>query len=708
MHWSTAIPNLVIGLREGLEAGLVLTILLAAARKSAPEGARRPTAPVWLGALTALACAGAFAAVLSVSDSVLSSDGQEALGGALSVLAVGLITAMVVWMRRASASLAGELRGKVAEASRVGPAALAAAAFLAVGREGLETVLFLWTAARAAGSSTAPAVGAAVGLAAAAVLCTLLFRRAIRWDVGAFLRRTAVLLVVIAAGVLAYGLGDLQDAGWIPGHTWTAFDLTSRVDGSTWWVALVTGLTDLSLRMTVLQVTAWVVYLVATLWALVAAGRTTDAPHPAPAPSAPSAAATGAGTGTGTGTAGRRRGDALVARVASRPWRAAGVVVLVPALAAVALVQLLPRSSAAASTLEVTDTQCARGFRAASAGSQVFEVTNSSSKIVEVNLDDASGGIVAEIETLAPGTTAPMSATLGTGTYTLKCLPAGSDAMSSAPVQVTGSADSAAATAALAVEPVALNDLTGPNDAYQAYAAGQLAQLATQVATLQGDLQRGDLAAARRDWLAAQLTWERVGASYDSFGDLGLAVDGLPDGLPQGVDDPGFTGLHRIEHGLFHGQSAATLVPVADQLAKDVAAVQAHLGDDDLAGDPTQLPLRAHEILEDALRDHLTGLDDEGGGAEYAMTAADVDVDRTVLSELAPLIDARRPHLVATAQQQLDQLDAALAATRAADGTWTAPAAVPWARQQAVRARIGAVLETLSAVPDLLEVPPNS
>ncbi|PWJ53765.1 high-affinity iron transporter [Quadrisphaera granulorum] len=702
MHWSTAVPNLVIGLREGLEAGLVLTILLAAARTSAPDGSRRPTAPVWLGALAALACAGAFAAVLSVSDSVLSSTGQEALGGLLSVLAVGLITAMVVWMRRASASLAGELRGKVAVASLAGPAALAAAAFLAVGREGLETSLFLWTAARAAGSSTGPLVGAAIGLAGAAVLCFLLFRRAIRWKVGPFLNRTAVLLVVIAAGVLAYGLGDLQDAGWIPGHTWTAFDLTSSVDASTWWVALVTGLTDLSPRMTVLQVTAWAVYLVLTLRALAVAGR---APTPQPEP-APASAAVAPGTAEGAGR--RRRGDALAARLASRPWRTAGVVVAVPALAAVALVQLLPRSSAVATTLTVTDTQCAPGFSTASAGTQVFQVTNSSSRIVEVNLDDASGGIVGEIETLAPGTTAPMSATLGSGTYTVKCLPAGSDALSSGSVQVTGSAGSTVDTAALAVKPVSLDDLKGPDAAYQTYAAGQLTQLAAQVATLQADLHRGDLAAARRDWLPPQLTWERVGASYDSFGDLGAAVDALPDGLPQGVDDPGFTGLRRLEFGLWHGQSAEELLPVADQLAKDVAAAQAHLGDDDLAGDPTQLPVRAHEILEDALRDHLTGLDDNGAGARYAMTAADVDVTRTVLSELAPLLDARRPHLVATADAQLDRLDTALAATRTADGTWTAPADVPHAQQQAVRASIGAVLETLSAVPDLLEVSPGS
>ena len=211
--------------------------------------------------------------------------------------------------------------------------------------------------------------------------------------------------------------------------------------------------------------------------------------------------------------------------------------------------------------------------------------------------------------------------------------------------------------------------------------------------------------AAKEDWLTAQLDWERVGASYDSFGNLGLAVDGLPDGLPGGVNDKNFTGLHRLEYGLWHGQSAATLLPVAATLASNVAVVQQNLTSDDLAGDPTNLPIRAHEILEDALRDHLSGIDDQGGGAAFAQTYADVEVTSAVLGYLAPLINARQPGLPAIADSQLSILKQALLATRV-NGQWESLAAASPAAREQVDAAIGAVLETLAAVPDLLEVPP--
>jgi high-affinity iron transporter len=112
--WADAIPNLLIGLREGLEAGLVVSILLAALRKTG-DG-RASAAPVWLGVLGAVMLAGSFAAVLTYSAGVLSSRAQEAVGGLLSVLAVGLVTTMVFWMRRTAAGLAAHLRGEVQRA----------------------------------------------------------------------------------------------------------------------------------------------------------------------------------------------------------------------------------------------------------------------------------------------------------------------------------------------------------------------------------------------------------------------------------------------------------------------------------------------------------------------------------------------------------------------------------------------------------------
>ena len=333
-------------------------------------------------------------------------------------------------------------------------------------------------------------------------------------------------------------------------------------------------------------------------------------------------------------------------------------------------------------------------------------MANNSGLAGEINLDNAAGAVVGEIETLGPGTTAPLSADLGTGTYTFVCLMGSQSATSSQQVQVTAKT-ATSGSAPVAVKPVTVAELTPPNKLYQAYAAAQLKDLASQVAAIKTDLGKQDIARAKTDWLAAQLDWERVGASYDSFGDLGLAVDGLPTGFVKGVNDPGFTGLHRLEYGLWHGQPAAELLSVTDVLAKNVATVQKNLTSDDLAGDPTQLPLRVHEIIEDALRDHLSGLDDEGGNAAYAQTWADTQVDRVVLGEESALINARDPGLVATAQRELAALDTALLATRASDGQWQSLTAASPGQRQHVDAAIGALLETLAVVPDLLEVPPT-
>jgi high-affinity iron transporter len=360
----------------------------------------------------------------------------------------------------------------------------------------------------------------------------------------------------------------------------------------------------------------------------------------------------------------------------------------------------------AADAVTVSKTECAPEFTSAQSGNQTFAVANNSGMAGEINLDNAAGAVVGEIETLGPGTTAPLSADLGTGTYTFVCLMGAQSATSSQQVQVTAKT-ATGGPAPVAVKPVTLAELAPPNKLYQAYAAAQLKDLAGEVAAIKTDLGHQDIARAKTDWLAAQLDWERVGASYDSFGDLGLAVDGLPTGFVKGVNDPGFSGLHRLEYGLWHGQSAAGLLSVTNGLAENVATVQKNLTSDDLAGDPTQLPLRVHEIIEDALRDHLSGIDDEGGNAAYAQTWADTQVDRVVLGYESALINDRDPGLVATAQRELAALDTALLATRTSGGQWQSLAAVTLGQRQHVDAAIGALLETLAVVPDLLEVPPT-
>jgi len=679
----------------------VVTILLAAVKKTAAgrddgDGeARVSTAPIWLGVLGAVTLSGAFAAVLTFSVSVLSSAGQEAVGGLLSVFAVGLVTAMIFWMRRTAATLSAHLRGEVARAAAIGTGALTITAFLSVGREGLETTLFLWTAARASGQTVAPLVGAAIGIAAAVVLCWLLYRRAVHLNVGVFFNRTAIALIVIAAGVLAYGLGDLQDANFLPGHAWIAFDLTAHINPTSWWASIITGITELSPKMTVLQVTAYLAYLVVVIPAFVNAGR---AVRPASAASA-SASSTAPSPGPGLARWERLAGG--------QPWVVAGVLIVVPALAAGLTIAAMPAAASnAADAVTVSKTECAPEFTSAQSGNQTFTVANNSGMAGEINLDNAAGAVVGEIETLGPGTTAPLSADLGDGTYTFVCLMGSQSATSSQQVQVTAKTSTTGA-APVAVKPVTVAELTPPNKLYQVYAAAQLKDLAGEIATIKTDLGKKDIAQAKTDWLAAQLDWERVGASYDSFGDLGRAVDGLPTGFVKGVNDPGFTGLHRLEYGLWHGQPAAELLSVTNVLAKNVTTVQKNLTSDDLAGDPTQLPLRVHEIIEDALRDHLSGIDDEGGNAAYAQTWADTQVDRVVLGYESALINERDPGLVATAQSELATLDSALLATKTSGGQWQSLTAVSLGQRQHVNAAIGALLETLAVVPDLLEVPPT-
>ncbi|WP_408990500.1 iron uptake transporter permease EfeU [Streptomyces shenzhenensis] len=256
--WDDAFPSFLIGLREGLEAGLIVSILVATLVRA---GARNRLAQVWTGVLAAIALAMSFGAVLTFTAASLSETAQEAFGGTLSVIAVAFVTAMVFWMRRSARSLAGEIKEKVTGALTMGAGVLILTSFLAVGREGLETALFLWTTARAAGESAGPLTGAGIGLVLAAGLCWGLYRRVLKINLTKFFTRTGAVLIVIAAGVLGYGLRDLQEGGVLPGDAAYAFDLGAHVDAGSWYSTLLQGVLNITPEMTWLQVTGYAGYL---------------------------------------------------------------------------------------------------------------------------------------------------------------------------------------------------------------------------------------------------------------------------------------------------------------------------------------------------------------------------------------------------------------------------------------------------------------
>lgn len=272
------LANYLIGLREGLEATLVVSILVAYLVRA---GRRDRLAAVWLGIGAAVALSLAFGAVLTFTSNSLSFEAQERFGGVMSIVAVAFVTWMIFWMRRTARFLKTELHGKLDAALMMGALAMTVTAFIAVAREGLETSLFLWAAAQSAGSTATPIAGATLGILTAVVLGYLLYRRAVTINLAKFFTWTGAGLIIVAAGVLAYGVHDLQEAGDLPGINSLAFDVSSAIPPDSWYGVLLKGVVNFSAETTWLQAVVWLLYVVPVM---VLFFRPARKPAPAPVP----------------------------------------------------------------------------------------------------------------------------------------------------------------------------------------------------------------------------------------------------------------------------------------------------------------------------------------------------------------------------------------------------------------------------------------
>jgi high-affinity iron transporter len=253
------VSNALIGLREGLEAALVVVILAAFLVKTNRRYALRY---VWAGVAAAVVVSVALGAVLTYGTSRLSFEQQELIGGVASIVAVGFVTAMVFWMRTAARTISGELKGRLDKALDVGPWAIALVGFLGVGREGLETAIFFYATTEAAGQGEIqPMLGWIIGLGGAVLLGIGIYRGAVKINLGKFFRYTGILLIVVAAGILAYGIHDLQEAGVLPGLNNLAFDVSAAIPPDSWYGTLLKGIFNFSPNTTWLQAVAWVLYV---------------------------------------------------------------------------------------------------------------------------------------------------------------------------------------------------------------------------------------------------------------------------------------------------------------------------------------------------------------------------------------------------------------------------------------------------------------
>ncbi len=278
---SQLLGSLLIGLREGLEAAIVVSILLAFLVKSERRDALKW---VWLGVATAiLMTVGVFVGI-QFGENTISGLAAEAVAGAASLIAVVIVTTMVLWMKKAAAGLSGELRGEMSRALETGGWAVALLAFLAVGREGVETALFMVGYAEA--ETLWPLTGLIIGVVIAAVLAYGIYAGAVRINLAKFFKYTGVLLIVVAAGILSYGIGALQTVGWLPGLSTRAFDISGWMDWSAWYGEVIQGVFNVTPTPTVLQLACWLAYLLIVLALFLRPDRrlstspTTDSPTP--------------------------------------------------------------------------------------------------------------------------------------------------------------------------------------------------------------------------------------------------------------------------------------------------------------------------------------------------------------------------------------------------------------------------------------------
>jgi iron uptake system EfeUOB component EfeO/EfeM len=351
--------------------------------------------------------------------------------------------------------------------------------------------------------------------------------------------------------------------------------------------------------------------------------------------------------------------------------------------------------TAAADTISVTTGACGARWHLAAPGWHTFTITNASSQEAEVNLiNPANNAIYAEVEAMGPGTSQPMRLRVGSGTYAFQCVLEDTDPLQGPSVKVPGHVPGAPG-----VVPVTSNDLIEPSKEYHAYVTAGLITLASQAKALNAAIQAGQLARARKAWLPAHLSYERLGAAYGTFGDFDGEIDTRADGLAGGVNDPQFTGFYRVEYGLWHGQSAAQLKGPATALLHSVLALQAAFPAMEI--DFLDIGLRTHEILENALQFQLSGHDDYGSGTTLATTAANITGTEELLAILHPLLAPRYPGLPGV-YQWLTRLQALLSAQHHGPA-WTPVSQLPTATREQIDAAASQSLQELAPIAVITE-----
>ncbi len=255
--------SLLITLREGLEAALIVSIVLAYLSKMEY---RHGFSRVWWGVAAAVLFSLAVGAGIFSLGLAFEGSAEQIFEGSAMLLAVLVLSWMVVWMKKQARHIKGELEAKIHQAVITGSGfALVGVAFLAVAREGLETALFMFAANETA-TPFQTVVGGLIGLAIAVVLGVMIFRGSRRLDLDAFFNVTGVLLIFVAAGLLAHGIHEFQEAGALPvivEHVWDTNHILNENAGIGSFLKAILGYNG---NPSIIEVAAYIGFLATTFW----------------------------------------------------------------------------------------------------------------------------------------------------------------------------------------------------------------------------------------------------------------------------------------------------------------------------------------------------------------------------------------------------------------------------------------------------------
>jgi high-affinity iron transporter len=269
MSGNVFLATFLTGLREGLEATLVVTILIGFLVKS---DRRDRLKLVWGGVVLAALLSVSVVLALGYASEALTGPRRELFEAVTSVAAVVFVTWMIFWMRRAARSMGGQLRARLDDAIKLGPLAVVVVAFLAVAREGVETAVIFVGIVQGA-PTVWPVVAITIGILTSVALGFGLYASLVRINLTKFFTWTGLLLILVAAGIFKYGVHDFQEAGVLPGLSNNAFDISGVLDPTTWYASLLSGMFNITPQPTVLEVVAWCAYAVPVLVLFLVPGR---------------------------------------------------------------------------------------------------------------------------------------------------------------------------------------------------------------------------------------------------------------------------------------------------------------------------------------------------------------------------------------------------------------------------------------------------